>query len=49
MNIPTLLVGRKLVTKAYENYKKNPGKRFIASEIGVESDVWTVEAAKESR
>ena len=49
VNIPTLLVGRKLVTKAYENYKKNPGKRFIASEIGVESDVWTVEAAKESR
>ena len=49
VNIPTLLVGRKLVTKAYENYKKNPGRRFVASEIGVESEVWTAEAAKENR
>ena len=49
VNIPTLLVGRKLVTKAYENYKKNPGRRFVASDIGVESEVWTAEAAKENR
>lgn len=49
VNIPTLLVGRKLVTKAYENYKKNPGRRFVVSDIGVESEVWTAEAAKENR
>lgn len=49
VNVPTLLVGRKLVTKAYENYKKNPGRRFVASDIGVESEVWTAEAAKENR
>ena len=26
--------------------RKNPGRRFVASDIGVESEVWTAEAKK---
>ena len=45
INIPTLLVGRKIVSKAYTDYKKNRNKRFVAADIGIESDVWTAEEA----
>ncbi|WP_459129633.1 alanine/glycine:cation symporter family protein [Guggenheimella bovis] len=40
INIPTLIVGRKIVLKAYKNYKTGGGKRFVSSDIGVETDVW---------
>ena len=43
INIPTLIVGRHIVSKAYDNYKNSNGKRFVASDIGIESDVWTEE------
>jgi AGCS family alanine or glycine:cation symporter len=46
INVPTLIVGRKLVIKAYRNYKESNGKRFVAADIGLESDVWTREAAE---
>lgn len=40
INIPTLVVGRNIVVKAYRNYKESNGKRFVAADIGIESDVW---------
>ncbi|WP_303857793.1 alanine/glycine:cation symporter family protein [Aminicella lysinilytica] len=46
INVPTLIVGRKYVMRAYKNYKESNGKRFVASDIGLESDVWTKEAAE---
>lgn len=45
INIPTLFAGRKIIMKAYKNYKESNGKRFVASEIGIESDVWSEEAS----
>ena len=47
INIPTLLVARNTIVKAYKNYKISGGKRFVAEDIGIHSDVWTAEAAKE--
>jgi AGCS family alanine or glycine:cation symporter len=41
INIPTLFVGTKIIKAAYENYKTSDGKRFISSDIGIETDVWT--------
>lgn len=41
INIPTLLVARKIIVKAYDNYKKSDGRRFVSKEIGIETDVWT--------
>lgn len=46
INVPTLLIGRKLVIAAYKDYKEHKGERFVSSRIGVESDVWTEEEAK---
>lgn len=46
INIPTLLVARNVILKAYRNYKESNGARFVAADIGIESDVWTAEAAK---
>lgn len=43
INIPTLIVGRKIVLNAYQNYKTGGGKRFVASDIGIKSDVWNEE------
>lgn len=40
INIPTLLAGRNIILKAYQNYKTSNGKRFVSSDIGIESDVW---------
>lgn len=40
INIPTMIAGRNIIIKAYRNYKLGNGKRFVASDIGIESDVW---------
>lgn len=40
VNIPTIIVGRNIIVKAYRNYKNSGGKRFVASDIGIKSDVW---------
>ena len=29
--------------KAYQNYKTGGGKRFVAADIGIESEVWSKE------
>lgn len=46
INIPTLIVGRNIVVKAYQNYKTSGGKRFVAEDIGIESEVWSREQSK---
>ena len=46
INVPTLIIGRKLVMAAYKDYKESKGRRFVAANIGLESDVWTEEAAQ---
>ena len=40
INIPTMLVGRKIIFKAYEDYMHSDGKRFVSANIGIETDVW---------
>lgn len=47
INIPTLFVGRKIIARAYENYKQDRTRRFVAADIGVESNVWTKEQTEE--
>ena len=47
INVPTLIIGRKIVMDAYKNYKETNGRRFISKDIGIESSVWTEEAAKQ--
>lgn len=46
INVPTLLIGHKLVVAAYKDYKEHRGERFVSARIGIESDVWTEEEAK---
>ena len=41
INVPTLIVGSKIVMKAFKNYCSAPGKLFNSEEIGIASDVWT--------
>lgn len=48
INIPTLIVGRKIIAKAYANYLTSKGKRFVSTDIGIETDVWTEEQAEET-
>ena len=43
INIPTLLVASKLISKAYNNYKNSNGKKFVSADIGIETDVWKEE------
>lgn len=40
INVPTLIVGRKLVIAAYNNYRITKGKRFVSLDIGIETDAW---------
>lgn len=47
-NAPIILYGAKYVYKALKNYQETDGRRFVAAEIGVESDVWTEEARRKS-
>lgn len=49
INIPTMLIGRKIILNAYNNYLKSDGKRFVSADIGIETDVWTEEIAKEMK
>lgn len=41
-NAPIILIGAKYVMKALNNYEKGDGRRFVAADIGLESDIWTV-------
>ena len=40
INIPTLLMARNIILNAYKNYKCSKGRRFVSSDIGIETDVW---------
>ncbi len=42
-NAPILFYGSKYVVRALKNYADGNGERFVSSEIGVESDIWTYE------
>ena len=44
INAPTILVGGKYAFLALKDYAENNGRRFVSSEIGIESDIWTLEA-----
>ena len=33
INVPTLIVGRKLIIAAYNDYKESKGKRFVAENL----------------
>lgn len=46
INIPTLLVARKYIIAAYKDYVARKGGRFVAEDIGIESDVWTRTASQ---
>lgn len=48
VNAPIIIYGSRYVYKALKLYEKNKGRRFVASEIGLESDVWTEEAREEA-
>lgn len=45
-NVPLLLIGSKYVFKTLEHYNRTGGARFVSSEIGVVTEVWTKEAAE---
>ncbi len=45
-NVPILLIGAPIVFKTLDHYNRTNGARFISKEIGVESEIWTAEAAK---
>ena len=40
LGIPTLLMARNIILNAYKNYKCSGGRRFVSSDIGIETDVW---------
>ncbi|MEF9922702.1 MAG: amino acid carrier protein [Anaerovoracaceae bacterium] len=42
-NAPIILFGSKYVYRALKDYIDNKGHRFVASEIGLESEIWTQE------
>lgn len=46
INIPTLIVARNIILKAYKNYKESDGKRFVSADIGIETEVWSETNAK---
>lgn len=43
INAPIILFGSRYAYKALKNYVNTGGRRFVSSEIGVESDIWTEE------
>lgn len=45
INVPTLFAARKTISAVYKNYLDNPNRRFVSKDVGIESDVWTEEAA----
>ena len=48
INAPIILYGARYVYKALKNYVETDGGRFVAADIGLESDIWTEEARKAS-
>lgn len=48
INIPTLLVARNIIKDAYQNYKESNGRRFVSSDIGIETEVWSEDARAEA-
>lgn len=45
VNVPLLLIGSKYVLRALAHYNRTGGVRFVSKEIGLETEVWTQEAA----
>ncbi|MDD7019405.1 MAG: sodium:alanine symporter, partial [Hornefia butyriciproducens] len=47
-NAPIILFGGKYVLRALRDYVENDGRRFVASDIGLEldTDIWTEERRK---
>lgn len=45
-NAPIILFGAKYVYRALKDYVDHDGRRFVASEIGLESDIWTEDERK---
>lgn len=48
VNAPIILYGSRYVYKALKGYVNSGGRRFVSSEIGVESEIWTEEARAEA-
>lgn len=46
INAPVILVGAKYAYRALKDYVDHDGRRFVASDIGLESDIWTEEARR---
>ena len=42
-NAPIILYGARYVYKALKQYVETDGRRFVANEIGLESEIWTEE------
>lgn len=42
-NAPIIIFGAKYVYRALNDYVESDGKRFVSADIGVESDIWTLE------
>ena len=42
-NAPVILYGAKYVYLALKDYIQNDGRRFVSSDIGIESEIWTEE------
>lgn len=45
-NAPIIIFGGRYVYRALKDYAEHDGRRFVSSEIGIESDIWT-EAERE--
>ena len=43
VNAPVILIGARYVYAALKDYIKTDGARFVSSEIGVESEIWSKE------
>ena len=48
VNAPIILYGSRYVYKALKGYVASGGRRFVSSEIGIESEIWTEEAREEA-
>lgn len=44
INAPAILVGGKYAFLALQDYVEHNGRRFVSSDIGIESEIWTAEA-----
>ena len=49
INAPAILVGGKYAFLALKDYAEHNGRRFVSSEIGIESDIWTLEARETAK